>query len=66
MMSDDNSRCQQHTAPAVSSGSLIQVNGQLVPDAKSTIVGTESQHAWRTAYAELTGLELMHAPWVQL
>jgi len=65
-MSDDNSRCQQHAAPAVSGGSLIYVNGQLVPDAKSTVAGTESQHAWRTAYAELTGLELMHAPWMQL
>jgi hypothetical protein len=65
-MSDDYSRCQQHTAPAVSGGSLIHVNGQLVPDAKSTAAVTESHHAWRTAYAALTGLELMHVPWIQL
>ena len=65
-MSDDNSRCQQDTAPAVSGVSLIHVNGQLVPHAKSTVAGTELQHAWRTAYAKFTGLELMHAPWIQL
>jgi hypothetical protein len=65
-MSDDNSRRQQDTAPAVSGGSLIHVDGQSVPETKPTAVATESEHAWRTAYAELTGLELMHAPWIQL
>jgi hypothetical protein len=65
-MSDDNSCCQQHTAPAVSGGSLIPVDRPLVPDAKSTLAGAESEHVWRTSYAELTGLELMHAPWIQL
>jgi hypothetical protein len=65
-MSDENSRYQQDTASAVSGESLIPVDPPLGPDAKSTDAGAESQHARRTAYAELTGLELMHAPWMQL
>jgi len=65
-MSDDNIRREQDISPAFSGGSHIPADRPLVMEAISTIANGESQHAWRTAYAELTGLELMHAPWMQL
>ena len=61
-MSNENSRYQQDTASAVSGERLVVA---LVPDAKSTDAGEESQHARPAAGLEITGLELMHAPWIQ-
>lgn len=66
IMSDDSIRRQQDTSPAFSSGTHVRADRPLVMEAISTIANGEPQHACRTAYAELTGLELMHAPWIQL
>ena len=63
-MSDENSCYQQDTAPAVSDEKFPERT--FGPDAESTDAGTESQHARLIAYSKLTGLELMHAPWIQL
>jgi hypothetical protein len=59
-MSEENSGYQQNTPQA------LPVDPPLVTDAKSTDVGAQSQPARRTPYSELTGLELMHSPWIQV
>ena len=59
-MSEDNSRSQQNTPQA------LPVDPPPVTDAESTDVGAQSQPARRTPYSELTGLELMHSPWIQV
>jgi len=59
-MSEENSRYQQNTAQA------LPVDPPLVTDAKSTDAGAQSQPARKTPYSELTGLELMHSPWIQV
>ena len=64
-MSNENSLYQQDTPSAVSGESLIPADPPLVPDEKSTDAGEESQHARPVASLELSGLELMHAPWIQ-
>jgi hypothetical protein len=59
-MSEENSCHQQNTAQA------LPVDPPLDTDAESTDAGAQSQPARKTTYSELTGLELMHSPWIRV
>jgi hypothetical protein len=59
-MSQEISRYQQNTPQA------LPVDPPLVTDAESTDAGAQSQPARKTPSSELTGLELMHSPWIQV
>ena len=58
-MSQEISRYEQNTPQA------LPVDPPLVT-AVSTDAGAQSQPARKTPSSELTGLELMHSPWIQV